>query len=313
MADFTVETYSRRRLEGMIALYNQETEHEPHIARLTPDLFTALVEAKSYFDPSSLFVALERGRVVGWVHACMAPTSEPWQEAGRVVARIRMLIFPQDRLKVGGTLVAAATDWLKPRGATEIEAMHPAWGYPFYRGLWLGGEPMGPVTMPHVQLALEVAGYKHDVESIMMTAAMKSGPPDAAWADPVELVTAPAEMAHDGMRQSWVGFDPMRTRVLLKGQEVGAIGWAVLPHVSERLGAPCLNIWSLGVHEQHRRRGIGLALVRVAARRGYESGARFCSVGTQLWNAPAHATYAAAGFLPYRIVVGRKLTLQQDP
>ena len=41
-------------------------------------------------------------------------------------------------------------------------------------------------------------------------------------------------------------------------------------------------------------------------------GARFASVGTQLWNAPAHATYAKFGFRPYCVVVGRTLDLSRE-
>ncbi len=309
MPELTLAPYSREHLEAMCDLYCRETAFEPHIAPLSPMRFIELVESKAYFDRAGLFVAREGGAVVGWVHACVAPTTEPWQQAGKLAARIRMLIYPRERLKVGMALVKTATEWLQAGGATEIEALHPALGYPFYRGLWLGGEPMGPVTMPHVQLALSSHGYQLDFESILMTAAM-AGPPSRTLARAqLELAESPAEMVHDGMRESWTGFRPMRTTAFVGEEEVGSIGWVLLPQVGEKLGAPCLNIWTLGVDTQHRRRGIGLFLVREAMRRGYEMGARHCSVGTQLWNAPAHATYAAAGFHPHCTLVGRKLTL----
>jgi GNAT superfamily N-acetyltransferase len=81
------------------------------------------------------------------------------------------------------------------------------------------------------------------------------------------------------------------------------------PHLADRLGAPSLNIWGLGVREQHRQKGIATALVSQVMARSYALGARFASVGTQLWNAPAHATYAKLGYKPYCIVVGRTLNL----
>jgi GNAT superfamily N-acetyltransferase len=305
----TIESYSRDHLAGMTDLYCRETAFEPHIAPLTPARFIELVESKSYFDPAGLLVAREGGAVAGWVHACVAPATESWQEAGKLAARIRMLIYPRDRLRVGAALMGAATEWLKAGGAREIEALHPGSGYPFYRGLWLGAEPMGPATMPHVQLALSSHGYQLDFESVLMTAAMADLPPSAPPPPGLEVAEAPAEMAHEGMRESWIGFSPMEAAALIGGEEVGRVGWVLLPHVSEKLGAPCLSIWSLGVNLRHRRRGIGLFLVREAMRRGYALGARHCSVGTQLWNAPAHATYAAAGYRPHCLLVGRKLTL----
>ena len=167
---------------------------------------------------------------------------------------------------------------------------------------------MGPVTMPHVQLALSSYGYKLDFESIVLTMQMKAAPRRVAGPRALVLEEAPAEMSHDGMRESWTGFEPMWTRGLVADEQVGQVGWVMLSQVSEKLGAPCLNIWSLGVSREQRRHGIGLALVEEAMRRGFAMGARFCSVGTQLWNAPAHATYAAAGFRPHCIVLGRKLT-----
>ena len=61
---------------------------------------------------------------------------------------------------------------------------------------------------------------------------------------------------------------------------------------------------------EYRRKGIGAALVGHAMRLAYDRGARFGSVGTQLWNAPAHATYAKLGYRPHCVVVGR--TLEED-
>lgn len=309
MNGFSIDTYDRKCLEGMVEVYNSETVFEAHIAPLTEERFVELVERKSYFDPSGLFVAIQEGNVVGWIHACVAAGSEPGHDPARKVPRIVMLSYPPDRLDVGGALVAEATAWMKGSGLRPIVATHPREGYPFYRGLFIGGEPKLPVTMPHVHLALEVAGYKTTLESVFLTAEMPSPPPEVSAEVEVELTDAPAEMAHEPMRESWIGFEPMRTRAFIGGEEAGSIGWVMQPHL-DRLGAPCVNIWSLGVKEEHRRKGIASALVSRAMTRGYALGARFASVSTQLWNAPAHATYAKFGFRPHCIGVGR--TLEQD-
>ena len=52
--DFSIDIYDRQYLEGMTAIYNSETDFEPHIAPLTPNRFVELVEKKSYFDPAGL-------------------------------------------------------------------------------------------------------------------------------------------------------------------------------------------------------------------------------------------------------------------
>jgi len=305
----TIHAYDRRYLEGVTALYNAETAFEPHIASLDPERFVALVENKSCFDPEGLLVAVEGGEVTGWIHACVAPGSEGGHDPARRVARIRMLIFPRDRLKVGSALVEAATQWLRSRAEGEIEALHAKAGYPFYRGLWMGGEPMGPATLPHVQMALEVGGYKISQESIFMAAAMTAPPEEVAPEGAVEFVEYTTEMRHEGMRESWIGFEPRGIRALANGEPAGNLSWVMIPYVAGRLGAPCMNIWGLGVPEAHRRRGIATALISRAMARAYAEGARFASVGTQLWNAPAHATYARLGFRPHSVLIGRVLIL----
>jgi GNAT superfamily N-acetyltransferase len=291
----------------MAALYNAETAFEPHIAPLTCDRFVHLVQAKSYFDASGLFLALRAGRLAGWVHACLAPGSEPWHDPARVAPRIRMLIYPHPQLSVGAALVAEATAWLRARADPPFLAFHAKLGYPFYRGLWLGGEPMAPATLPHVQLALEVAGYKNTQESICLTAELASPPRPSRPAVSIELLESPAPLKHEPMRESWIGFEPMTIQAILNHQQAGQIGWVLLPHVADRLGAPCVNIYALGVNQPHRRKGIAAALVARALQLGYRLGARFASVATQLWNAPAHATYAKFGFQPHCVLVGRTL------
>src|SRR5437870_10727812 len=121
MADFTVCAYERRYLEGMADLYNRETASEPHIAPLNPERFVELVERKSSFDPSGVLVAVEGAEVVGWVHACIAAGSEGGHDPEKKVPRIRMLIFPRNRLKVGNALVTEATAWLRHTPAVRGE------------------------------------------------------------------------------------------------------------------------------------------------------------------------------------------------
>jgi len=309
--EFSIDTYKEDYLDGMTALFNAETAGEPHIAPLKPARFVELVQRKSYFDPAGLFVAREGGRVLGWIHACVAGGTEPWQDPNKKVGRIRMLIYPAERLKVGAALVSEATAWLRRTGERWFCAIHPKYGYPFYRGLWLGGEPMGASRLPHVQLAFEVGGYKLAQESILMTAEMRERPQELKAQLSAEAEEAPAPMAHEMMRESWIGFEPRNTLLTLEGKKIGWVGWVVEPHVAERLGAPCMNIWSLGVIQEHRRKGLATRLVSLAMSSAWQRGARFCSVGTQLWNAPAHATYAALGYRPYALVIGRVLELTQ--
>jgi len=311
MSEFAIRSYDRQYLDGMCQTYNAMTESEPHIAPLDADLFARLVEDKSYFDPSGLFVAVERGRVTGWVHACVAPTTEGWQKGDETYARIRMLVFAPDSARTGVALVNEATEWLKRSGKQEILGFHCKAGYPFYRGLWMGGEPMVPATLAHIHMAFGICGYKSTHESIFLTARVPSRPSEVSAAVKLQFRESDAMMASDGMRESWKGFAPKTMMAYVDDECAGHIGWVLLPHV-KRLGAPAMNIWSLSVDEQHRRKGIAAALVSRSMRLSWEAGARHASVGTQLWNMPAIASYAKFGFLPDRVLIARTLDLAND-
>lgn len=301
-----IETYSRDLLEPLVVFTNTQTAWEPHIAPLTPERFIAFVEKKAAFDPEGLFVAFEEGEVVGWVHAALAPGTERHHDPTVAIPRVRMLLYDPGRLSVGIVLLQEATQWLRSRSEGAIDAIGAKYGYPFYRGLWMGGEPMAPAFLAHVHVAFEVGGYKNVQESLFMTATMNS-PPTAIELPPhLEFVESPAPMLHEGMRESWTGFEPMSVRALIEGQDAGGIGWVLLREVAERLGAPVVNIWTLGVREGFRRQGVATALCHRALSLGYAQGARFASVATQLWNAPAHATYARLGFRPSQLLVGRE-------
>lgn len=304
---FPLDTYSESYLDGMVAVYNRETATEPHIAPLTPERFLELVAPKSYFDPGGLLVAVDGGEVVGWVHACHAPGSQRRHDSEKRVARIRMLLFPPDRMDVGERLVAAATEWCLQAGDGEVLGMHSREGYPFYRCLWMGGEPKIPVTFPHLHAALARAGFVATAESVFMAGEVGEMPVEFSAKLPLQFIESETEMAHEPMRESWVGFTPMEIRALVAGERVGHIAWALEPYHAETLGAPCVNIWGMSVAEAHRRRGIASALVSRVLRRGYELGARHASVSTQLWNAPAQRTYARLGFRPYCMTIGREL------
>jgi GNAT superfamily N-acetyltransferase len=308
---WNVETYDRRYLEQMCRLYNAETAFEPHIAPMNPQRFIEFIEQRSAFDPAGVFVAIAGGDVVGWVHACVSPGSEPWYDPAVNAARIQMLLFPRDRLDVGNRLVAEATTWLKQREQSQLLAMHCQSGYPFYRGLWLGAEPMGTTSLPHVQLAFDVGGYKNSHESAFFVATMIAEPPEVPTAEPVRFEDVPAIIKHQPMADSWKGFSPQESFAYIGDEQVGHIGWALLPQLAEKLGAPGMSLWTLGVSEKHRRKGIGAALTARAMRTAYRAGARSCSLGTQLWNAPAHRTYAKLGFQPHCILVGRTLDLEK--
>jgi GNAT superfamily N-acetyltransferase len=192
-----------------------------------------------------------------------------------------------------------------------VQAFDGSNGYPFYRGLWMGGEPMAPVTLPHVLMAMSIAGYKVTRESVLLTRGPLQPPPPPTVDAELIFEDQPSAMVHDAMRASWEGFEPWSTTAQLDGRYAGTVHWVVLPQLAGKLGAACMNIWGLGVDEKFRGRGVASALIGRALRLAAPRGATHASVGTQLWNMPAHATYVRMGYRPHCVLHGLEIDLDQ--
>jgi ribosomal protein S18 acetylase RimI-like enzyme len=216
-----------------------------------------------------------------------------------------MLLFDAGRPDVGLQLVRRATDWLRGRSDEAPTYLHPHRGYPFYRGLWFGGEPQGALSFPHVQMALAAGGYHQTHQDVMMVADLSSPLPRFEAACDVTYTDAATPMHHDVHRASWVGFSPRTLTARVDGQWAGECGYVMLPQAASSLGHPSMSIWNLAVDAAFRRRGIAAALISRAQQAAYEAAARTSTVCTTIDNAPAHATYTKCGYRPHTLVNGR--------
>lgn len=300
--------YEQRYLEAMLRLYNQQVAHEPHVADLTPQVFVSLVERKSYFNPDHLLIAMEGGEVVGWIHAAVTAATETWLGPQHRYARISMLVYYPERLRVGLELVRVALQRLADQEHKPVWVMHAEGGYPFYRGLFTGGEYMCPASLPHLHLAFGYHGCTATSQSIFKVARFEASPPLLEATVSAEYVEAPLSPPHPTVAESWAGFDPRVIYANINGDNAGAIGWVMQPHLQTKLGAPCANIYMLGVAGHHQRKGIAAALVSRAARAAFAAGARLMTVGTQVHNQAAHRTYDKLGFLAAGLSIGRQWT-----
>ncbi|MCC7146575.1 MAG: GNAT family N-acetyltransferase [Phycisphaeraceae bacterium] len=302
-----LENFDPRYLEPMTALFNGMTEGQTRMARLEPGDFAALVSKKSYFDPGLVWVAKRGGDVLGWIHAAVTGPSEHWYSAKKVYARISMLVFPPGDVAVGAALVERALAQLRAAGHERILAMHCDGGYPFYRGLYDGGEPMCPAELAHLHMAFGYCGCKLTHESITKLVEMPRRPKLIEPKVKAEFVErTPPEMERPVGRESWTGLDPRVTVAIVDGQEAGMIGWVVQPHLMAKLGQPEMSIYMLGVGASFQRQGLAGALVTRALAAAYERGARSGTVGSEIGNPAAHHSYEKAGFRPLSITMGRE-------
>ncbi|MCC7145594.1 MAG: GNAT family N-acetyltransferase [Phycisphaeraceae bacterium] len=304
-----LDTYRPDHLPAMVALYNDQMAAEPHVAPLTPDLFTQLVTPKSYFDPAGLFVAVQHHQVVGWCHAAVAHATETWMNPSDLFAAIQMLVYRPQDLHVGLALVAAATRWLHAQGHTAIHAMNTQSGNPFYRGLLMGGERLCPASLPHIHLALALSGFQVIGENTLKVASLDAPPGVLPARIHLDYVASPLASPHHAVNQSWLGFAPQVIEAFHDGHRVADVGWVLLPHHTAKLGRLCVNLFMLGVNESHRRQGIAAALVSRVFSRGYQQGARLASLSTEMWNLPAQRTYHKLGMSTHGLMLDRRLLL----
>lgn len=307
-----VDIYHDADAPAVADLFNRQTAAHEHVIPLTADALRQVVIDKPYFDPQGMLLAWADGgnTLLGYVHACVVPYTDGPQLEGPAWPRIVMLLFESDRPDVGIELVRRATDWLRHHSDEAPTYLHPHRGYPFYRGLWYGGEPQAPLTFPHVQMALAAGGYRQTHQDVMMVAQLTSPPPrlEAACAVDYEDIAKP--LAHEVQRASWIGFFPRLLTARIDGRWAGECAYVMLPQAAAKLGRPSMSIYNLAVESRFRRRGIAAALISRAQQVAFDAGARTMTVCTNLDNAPAHATYYKCGYRPHTVVNGR--TWQAD-
>src|SRR5262249_20151309 len=158
-------------------------------------------------------------------------------------------------------LLAAAERWALGRGAERLIGWGSgATGYPFYRGL-LGG--LEPVLIEGTSPALGVlraAGYAPDVASYLLGAPHGRAARAAAGGGAGEVTVEPRAFAERWDVDAWRGHQPLVARARVEGREVGALLFAAMPRLSEQRGAGIGGIAALRVDEPFRRRGIASLL-----------------------------------------------------
>lgn len=127
------------------------------------------VLAKSYFDRDGLIMAVDDGRVVGFVHAGFGPTADNSQLDTSVGATLVLMVEPrEDRPALAAELLARAEEYLRRRGATTFVGGLPSTLAPFYWGVTGGSGAPGVLEVDQVfQQTLAAAGYGADTQYAM--------------------------------------------------------------------------------------------------------------------------------------------------
>jgi GNAT superfamily N-acetyltransferase len=302
----SIVPYSPDRAEDVARIFCAATADHPYCGVLTADLVRERLCAPSYFDPAALLLAYRGGRPVGYAHGAFGKPRDGESAPNLCVGNVRGLFFPPDDVAAGKALLDELVGYFRSRGAEDLQGWGSFAGYPFYRGLYVGTEPVAAASHAHVLVRFAQAGFRVNQFSIFLARPLEACPPAAQATSPVELVEEPLAPASTWETETWVGLTPLQTKAWRGETQVGQITWALLPDLLARRGHLVGSIAALSVSSECRRQGIAKALVLEAMRQCYLAGAREITVATTQDNTAALQTYYACGFMEKEILLGHE-------
>jgi ribosomal protein S18 acetylase RimI-like enzyme len=300
----TIEQFSRERAEDVAQIYCEATATHRYCGLLTPEMVLDRLCAPSYFDPAGLLIAYRGERPVGYAHGTFGKPVAPGAGLNYGVGNVRALFFPPDDVEAGRVLLDHLLAYLTGRGATDLQGWGSFAGYPFYRGLYLGTEPVLSTSHAQAIIRLVQAGFSVNQYSIFLKRPMEALPPAASASPPVDLAEAPLGFSTTWDAETWAGLEPMQTTAWRGDRQVAQITWALLHDLTPKHGRPVGSIAALRVDDNCRRQGIARTLVLEVMRQCYHAGAREVAVATTQENTGALHTYYACGFEEIEILLG---------
>ena len=301
-----ITTYKESLVEELIDVFNRETEPDPFVVPLTPTILADQITSKPLFSPEGCFLALERGKAIGFALTAPAIDSQR-QSAGQTAGVIDGLFFPYDRLEVGDALLARSLDHLmQGTGVDTVYGFASYGGYPFWRGLYCGAEPVCLTHYSHAWSATMARGFVHHQQAMNYLGT----PEPRAYRQDLEYVETDLDVSAGWTSQSWKGHSPKLISLHGKGEPMGYVGYAHLPFLSQYRDKSIVGIYGLQVYPRFRRQGMATCLLSCLFDRAFELRVQEILVGTTVENTAARRTYEKAGM---RLIAFRTGTMYRRP
>ena len=251
-----------------------------------------LADADLPFDPATLLIASVAGTGAGFVHFHRI------EECGL----IRFLTFPEGRAGIGTALLNAAVDRLCRTGCTRIEAWQMGNGYPFYTSMHGGCWEQGHVT--NLFLA---NGFETFHREVMFQRSLAFGCERTASPDGRRIEKSAERFGHDVLHRYAIADGEV---------EAARTSWhrmsALSRHPSARDHA---YIHEVATAASHRRRGLGMALMREMLFDMRRACLREATLHTMFDNTPAIGLYTRAAFryIGTNIILRKSIAHSPDP
>jgi len=286
---FQVVDYDRALIEGIVSVFNRETAGLPFVVPLTAELFSDQIVAKSLFDPRGCRIAVEGNRVIGFALACMVRSERVKPEITEGV--IDGVFFPVGRTDAGHALIGACMEYLCERGAKTIWGFASHGGYPFWRGLYCGAEPVCLTTYVHGWAELLAHGFRHHQQSVNYL----GQPGEMPYREDLDYGIEELDLSHPWAAESWRGHRPKTLVATRDGRRIGHVGFVQMPHLSCHRRTNVVGIYSFAVDATYRRAGIGSSLLAKLWETIADLNVQEVLVGTTVENLAARRTYEKAG------------------
>ena len=244
------------------------------------------------FDPANLLVASVAGTAAGFVHF------HRLEDCGLV----RFLTFPDGRSEVGTALLNAAVDRLRGAGCTRIDAWRMKNGYPFYTsmhgGCW---------EQSHVANLFLANGFETFHREVVFHRSLEFG-----CEGPASAAGCPIEKSAERF-----GHDVLHRYAIADGRiEAARTSWHRMSALSRHPAARFHGyIYQVATAAGHRRRGLGMTLMREMLFDMRRAGLREATLHTMFDNTPAIGLYTRAAFryVGTNIILRKCIAQSPDP
>ena len=295
-----IVTYKESLIEELIAVFNRETENDEFVVPLTPEIFINQISSKSLFSPEGCFLAMESEKAIGFA------LTSPGVHKGQGTADpgdgvVDGLFFPRDRLEIGDALLDRCMKYFRRKGGVKtIYGFASFGGYPYWRGLYCGSEPVCLTHYTHAWVTFMARGFTHHQQSVNYLGTTEP----REYRNNLSYEVSDLNISSEWDSQSWKGHCPKVIIAKLSGDPVGRIGYVKLPYLSEYRGYNIGGIYSMMVYEKFRRQGIASSIINYLFNYAFESGVKEILVGTTVGNTPARRTYERGGMKPIAFRTG---------
>ena len=292
--------YRESLIEELTSVFNRETKDDGFVVPLTPEIFTDQISSKPVFSPEGCFLGMENGKAVGF--ALTSPGADGKRGiADPGVGVVDGLFFPRDRLEIGDALLARCMEYFQQKGGVKtVYGFASYGGYPYWRGLYCGAEPVCLTHYTHAWVTFMTSGFTHHQQSINYLGITEP----REYRNDLSYAVSDTNTSSEWAQQSWKNHFPKSISAKKDGVSVGFIGYVELPYLSEYRQKSVAGIYGMNVNPEYRRQGIGTSLINYLFNHAHNLGIKEILVGTTVQNTAARRTYEKGGMRPIAFRTG---------